>query len=98
MHVQPSWTKMYSSKEAFEVDFPGMKFGGPGLYLTETDTVLALMITSEGAHFIEADGMQMIWASFSKWPKDSAIEAFVWNCPVQDSILGKHIIVKQDDR
>jgi len=94
MQVRPDWTKMYSSKEAFEVDFPGMKFGGPGLYLTETDTVLALMTTPKGKNFI--DGTQ--WASFSRWPKGSAIGIFVWNCPVQETILGQQIVVKQDDR
>lgn len=38
--IVPDWTKQYSNSSNIEEDLVGLKFDGPGLYLTATDTVL----------------------------------------------------------
>ena len=47
--VCPDWSHTYSSIEQLEHDLTGIKYTGPGVYLTETDTLIIVAREPDGS-------------------------------------------------
>lgn len=78
MQLFPDYTLLLSP-EHVERDF-GVKFSGPGLYRSDTDTMIALARPPETGTTRET-----VWSA--EQPKGTLYEVHVWNCPFEDTVF-----------
>jgi hypothetical protein len=79
MQVTPDWTQ-HASPAKFEAMFHGLKFAGPGWYLTDTDSVLVTPLPPHQMATVEN-----VWDA--EQPEDTLYHVSVWNCPYHETIL-----------
>ncbi len=75
MQVTPNWTSS-GSPEEFETHFK-IPFKGPGLYVTETDTIL---VTTD-----EMQEGRNPWAQV--WPEGTVFNSYVYNGPFHNTFF-----------
>jgi hypothetical protein len=77
-HISPEWTGTYAPA-SFERDF-GLRYTGPGVYLTKTDTVVVTPLPPS-----ECPTTESIWRK--QQSRDVLLSCQVWNAPFDETIL-----------
>jgi hypothetical protein len=77
MQVIADWNTRVSARE-FEAEFNGLKFEGPGFYLTKTDTMLVIPAPAQ----VDATN---VWNW--EWPDDTNYFVYVYNVPFEQTIF-----------
>jgi hypothetical protein len=81
VQMHPDWTQDYASSQELEVDMMGhLNFRGPGLYLSDTDTLLVIPNRPDGDPTLDN-----IWNA--EQPEGTRWTVHVWNCPFSETIF-----------
>lgn len=80
MQFESDWNICFNKTSTIERELKGFKFKGPGIYLSDTDTLLIIPIISSK----EITGTT-IWDK--EWPKDTDFICYVWNTQVKNLIF-----------
>lgn len=85
--MTPDWSMRFKNADVLERDVEGIKYTGPGFYLTETDTTLIYPLNPP------------TWGE--KWDskdRNQPLMVYVWNCVVGETIFAITIPTQRDDR